>query len=510
MDIALSRKSCTIFDNVQNLISRDTVLKTRDKEQFIMRFQIKLLLLFLMLFVLSALLLFAFYNQIRNELTRSIQQDYENIVHSVHYSSSKLNSEKMPDQAFLNELIDSLKRNSKVKEISIISNNKEIIASSNPHKIGKYHELKDQIVVVRETFGKADTSGKHDQFSVTIPIERDKKIVGLVQTKIVVNDIESLIGNLFVKDSIIAIMLLSVIFILFFEAFRRLNKPVALLVAETKKIAEGERYEQIPFSKHDELGNLLVAFNTMAAKIEEQRQIEQKFRELERKALLSETAATLAHEIRNPLNCINLTVDVLIDTSKNENRESDYSLLVNIKKEVQHLNKMVGEFLAMGKPKPLILKEFPLHELVEEVNILIKRQLQEKNIEVLQFIDKSLRVVADKEQLRLVLLNLFLNAGSAIGDNGLIEITAQSNNGEILLNVKDNGCGIRDDDLPKIFEPYFTTRDDGTGLGLALVKRIVEDHGGTITAGNNESRGATFTITLNQMLGNNNGKSIDS
>jgi signal transduction histidine kinase len=191
-------------------------------------------------------------------------------------------------------------------------------------------------------------------------------------------------------------------------------------------------------------------------------------------------------------------------------KRQDYSLLVNIKKEVQHLNKMVGEFLAMGKPKPLILKEFPLHELVEEVNILIKRQLQEKNIEVLQFIDKSLRVVADKEQLRLVLLNLFLNAGSAIGDNGLIEITAQSNNGEILLNVKDNGCGIRDDDLPKIFEPYFTTRDDGTGLGLALVKRIVEDHGGTITAGNNESRGATFTITLNQMLGNNNGKSIDS
>lgn len=462
-----------------------------------MRFQIKLLILFLLLFILSASLLFLFYNQIKREITVAVQQDLENVIHSVHYSSQKLSNEKMPDQSFLKTFIDSVKINSKIQEVSIVGNNNQIVASSNPRKVGKHQLVNDQIVVVKEIFGREDSIGKHERYQVTIPIEREKKLVGLVQTSIVVNDVDSMMDNLFMKDTIIAVATLFLLFIIFYEVLRRLNRPVSLLVRASKRIAEGETYIQVQYKKKGELSNLVQAFNLMASRIEAQRVIETQYRDLERRAILSETAATLAHEIRNPLNCINLTVDVLIDSiSAGGGNESDRELLVNVKREVQRLNKMVTDFLAMGKPMPLSMSTFTLSDLADEVHLLIKRQLIDKKIEILIDIGNEQDIYADREQIRLVLLNLLLNAVAAIEISGQILLSAEIVGADMIIRVSDNGSGINESDLQNVFEPYFTTKIDGAGLGLALVKRIIEEHGGSISALNNLSCGMTFKIVI--------------
>jgi signal transduction histidine kinase len=462
-----------------------------------MRFQIKLLFLFLLLFILSASLLFLFYNQIKHEITAAVQQDLENVIHSVHYSSQKLSNEKMPDQSFLKTFIDSVKINSKIQEVSIVGNNNQIVASSNPHKVGKHQLVNDQIVVVKEIFGREDSTGKHERYQVTIPIERGNKLVGLVQTSIVVNNVDSMMDSLFMNDAIIAVITLFIIFIIFYEVLRRLNHPVSLLVRASKRIAEGEMYVQVQYKKKGELSNLVQAFNRMASRIEAQRVIETQYRDLERRAILSETAATLAHEIRNPLNCINLTVDELIDSnSAGKGNESDRELLVNIKCEVQRLNKMVTDFLAMGKPMPLSMSTFTLRDLADEVHLLIKRQLIDKKIEMLIDIGSGQEIYADREQIRLVLLNLLLNAVAATEKSGQILLGAEIDDADTILRVSDNGSGINENNLQKIFEPYFTTKADGAGLGLALVKRIVEEHGGSISASNNPSSGVTFKIII--------------
>lgn len=472
-----------------------------------MRFQIKLLILFLLLFIFSASLLLLFYNQIKREISISVQQDLENVIHSVHYSSRKLSNEKMPDQTFLNSFIDSLKNNSKIQEISIVGNNNQIVASSNPHKIGKHQQVNDQIVVVKETFGREDSVGKHERYQVTIPIEREKKLVGLVQTSIVVNSVDSMMDNLFMKYAVIAVTTLFLLFIIFYGAFHRMNRPVSMLIRASKRIAEGETYVQVQCEKRGELSNLVQAFNFMASRIEEQRVIETQYRDLERKAIFSETAATLAHEIRNPLNCINLTVDVLIDSvSAGGGNASDLELLVNVKHEVHRLNKMVTDFLAMGKPMPIFMAAFKLYELVDEVHLLIKRQLVDNEIELQINIDKEFDLHADREQMRLVFLNLLLNAIAAIGKSGKIIVNVKIDGGNTVVYVIDNGSGIKESDLQNVFEPYFTTKTDGAGLGLALVKRIVEEHCGSISVSNNPSRGVTFDVRIpnvKEMCGQN-------
>lgn len=458
-----------------------------------MRFHFKLLVLFLLLFIFSASLLILFYNQIRNEISNAVQQDLERIVHSVHFSSSNLSNEKKPDHAFLSHFIDSLKNNSKVQEISIAGNNNRIAASSNPRKVGNHQTVNDQIVIVKETFGSADSAGKHERYKVTVPIVRDKKLVGLVQTGIIINNVESIMNDLFLKDAVIAVIFLFLLFIVFYEAFRRLNLPVSQLVLASKRIAEGEKFVQVQYENKGELRKLIHAFNFMAEKIEEQRSIEEQYRDLERKAILSETAAILAHEIRNPLNCINLNVDVLID---NAPEGEDRDMLVTIKQEVQRLNKMVTDFLAMGKPMPLSKSIFRVLDLINEVAMLIKRQLTDNGIYHFIEVDQTLEIYADREQMRLVLLNLLLNAIQASNKSGRILLSSKATSCGTLIKVSDNGCGITKENLQKIFNSYFTTKADGAGLGLALVKRIVEKHSGTIKVESDLLNGTTFEICI--------------
>jgi nitrogen fixation/metabolism regulation signal transduction histidine kinase len=469
-----------------------------------MRFQTKLLIVFVLFFIIGVGLMLFFTIRSERKIIGQVETDVRNIVHTVHVSNQKLSAQQGPDREALEKFIEELKGNKAVREVSIVSSSRQIVASSNPKKVGQHRELDGKEVIVQEQFGIEDSAGRHNRYDVRIPIKRDNKIIGLVQTSVVVNDYRYLLQQLQVKNIFIATAALLFTFCATFIALWSINKPLRRLSIAAERVASGDLTVQLSDTDQneaDEVSRLTKSFNTMTQKLSAQKELEDKLRVFERRAILAEMASNLAHEIRNPLNLINLTADHLGHEFKPEGNEKlkTYSeLIASLKAEVQHLNKMVDEFLTIGRPSKLKKSKFTLRELFDQVQMLVKQQLIAKAISFSLSGPKDEILKADLEQMRLVVLNLLLNAIEAVSRNGsinvIIEIKREPKT--LILKIHDTGPGIPAENLELIFEAYFTNRPGGTGLGLALARRIVEEHGGTIAASNHPDGGAQFEILL--------------
>ena len=474
-----------------------------------MRFQTKLMLVFILL-LLSVVALMAWFNY-RNakRLLGEVEADLQEIVSTVHFSTRKLSSAQGPDREFLEKFIEEFKAKKGVKEVSIVSNRHEVIASSNPKRIGRQEmALSGKEIVVQEQFGVPDSlrdstreGGKRLRYEVRMPLIRDDRVIGLVQTSIALTDFRGLLREAYVKNIAIALAALLVACGLSFFILNRLNQPIRTLSAAAEKVAFGELTPVlIAGLGQDEMGRLAASFNGMIQKLAEQKVLEERLRTLERQAILAELASTLAHEIRNPLNLINLTADHLGDQFKptDADRGRDYQdLISSLKSEVKHLNHVVGDFLALGRPHRINKAEFHLDGLLAQVEVMVKQQLATKGVRYSVDCPEDLTVKADQEQVRLVVLNLLLNSIEAVRPGGHIRIRARpAIAGAIAVSVSDDGKGVEPANLEMIFEPYFTKRDGGTGLGLALARRIMEEHGGSIRAVNNPDGGLTMELDL--------------
>jgi signal transduction histidine kinase len=237
----------------------------------------------------------------------------------------------------------------------------------------------------------------------------------------------------------------------------------------------------------------------MTEGLRKQKELEERLRDMERRSILAETAATLSHEIRNPLNLINLTADHIGHQylpAAEDDRRAFLDLITNLKAQVQQLNRMVSNFLSIGKPMKIQKSAFHLDDLVLEVETLVKQQLVQKEISLRGEFPEGFQLYADQEQIRLVFLNLILNAIAAIDKKGAITLTAVGRANSSVVSVMDTGRGIPEESLPHIFEPYYSGRPGGTGLGLTLCHRIIEEHGGDLKAMNRPEGGMHFEITL--------------
>ena len=464
-----------------------------------LRFEHKLLLVFigLSLLLLAAVVTIAL--QFEARLIAETEKDIDQVVQTVHFSAQKLSAERGADLDELMRFIQEAKANRAVKEVSVIGSNEEVVASSNPSKVGQRRNLSRSEIVVREQFGVRDSSGHHLHYIVRVPLLRDNRVIGLVETSIFVDDIRYLLRQFYLRTLALSALVLLVIVAVAYVALRMLGRPLRDLTAAAARVAEGDLSVALVPSGADEVGRLADSFNAMTAKLAEQRLLEDRVRELERHALLTEMAASLAHEIRNPLNLINLTADHLsaqFKPQRNDQAKSFDDLIASLKDEVKHLNQMVGAFLQSGRPAKISKQRFPFAEIAAQVITLLKVPLAQKRVRVATDIDPRAELLADKEQLRLVLLNLVLNASQAVPEGGAISIAARQDGGAFAFSVSDDGPGLPPGSAERVFEPYVTGRPGGTGLGLALARRIVEQHGGTISAGDRPGGGARFKVNL--------------
>jgi signal transduction histidine kinase len=234
--------------------------------------------------------------------------------------------------------------------------------------------------------------------------------------------------------------------------------------------------------------------------LREVRIMEADTRRAERLASMGQLAAGVAHEIRNPLNA----VSIISQRLKNEfvphaDTDEYQSLLTTIRKEIDRISGIVTQFLRYARPQEITHTRVSAAKLMDDVILLIRDHAAATGAEISIDVPADLVCFCDSDQMKQALLNLLLNAVDAIRDNdgehGTISVWARRGSGDCLISITDTGGGIPQDVLERVFDPYFTTKDTGTGLGLSEVYRIITAHGGTITA-SNDGPGAMLMIRL--------------
>ena len=207
-------------------------------------------------------------------------------------------------------------------------------------------------------------------------------------------------------------------------------------------------------------------------------------------------AAVLSHEARNLLGALGTCVQIL---RRNPHiTRQDQELLDIIQTGSRRLNEIVSELSAFGRPKSPHFEEVDLHELVEQTSALIRRDDRCHSSIVIRhkFEPSSHKVKADRDQLGQILWHLFLNAVQAMGNQGQLRVETQKVGRKMKIAVRDTGPGIPPTVLSHIFEPLYSTKSGGVGLGLAIARRIIEQHGGQITVHSKDGKGTCFMVLL--------------
>ena len=228
----------------------------------------------------------------------------------------------------------------------------------------------------------------------------------------------------------------------------------------------------------------------------ELRSLREEVRRKEKLAALGGLAAGVAHEIRNPLSSIKGMASYL--GSKFDEKSADREAADVMIREVDRLNRVVGELLEFARPPGLQSKETDINELLRHSVKLVQKEAEAKNMEIrLELSEGPFTGFIDPDRFSQCLLNLFINALQAMESNGTLTVRSLPNeNGAIAVQIQDTGPGIKGENMAKIFDPYFTTKAKGTGLGLAIAHKIVEAHGGRIAVKNAPEGGALFSIHI--------------
>lgn len=227
--------------------------------------------------------------------------------------------------------------------------------------------------------------------------------------------------------------------------------------------------------------------------ITEKRAAVEKMAFTERMSAVGNMAAALAHEIGTPLGVISSSTEFLmLDLPENDPRREDLALILG---ETERIGGLVRNLLEFARPDPPVFEALDLRSVVERVGRLVRHSARNQSTGLVVESDGSTMVHGDANQLEQVLLNLAINALQALGKGGTIRMSLGGDASQVVLEVEDDGPGIAPEVAAGIFHPFFTTKSNGTGLGLAVAKRIVEEHRGSLSILERET-GATFQVRL--------------
>jgi signal transduction histidine kinase len=455
----------------------------------------------LSLLVLAMLTLFTLNQYAQNDLVSEIQESSQEISKAVQMSIEDLTSEA--ETSRLTEYLRKA-REKGINEINIINTDGEIIDSSDPEKIGKKREIKklEKGVHAAPRQGKGATVLSQKPYEVIVPVIVGDEQIGYVQINMLLDNIRDIQHANFIRRLFATCMIFAVGIALTIFLAKHYTAPIHNLVNDFKRVSAGDLSVTIPVTSGDEIGELADGFNNMVEKLREREVLEKRLNEAEHLSRVGQLASGIAHEIRNPLNYISLAIDHLkaeMLPKCGDKCEELTELTDKIKEEVRRANYMVLNFMNYGRPLKLRRTMLPYPELLAKILPVVGDRMAEQRIRIEQTIEEGLPPLwVDQELMRNCILNFLNNAAQAMNNGGTIHLGAdmEPDTRRIRLTFQDHGSGIREEDLDKIFQPYFTTKDVGIGLGLAITERIIKEHDGTISVTSRPGEGTTFTVLL--------------
>jgi two-component system, NtrC family, nitrogen regulation sensor histidine kinase NtrY len=283
-------------------------------------------------------------------------------------------------------------------------------------------------------------------------------------------------------------------------AAARFTRPVEDLAAAAREVASGNLRAHVQVTSTDEIGDLAEAFNRMTRDLLEQKE---RLIQSERVAAWRELARRLAHELKNPLFPLQLTVENLVRARQQSPavfeeifRESSATLLA----EIGNLKQIISRFSEFSKMPQPQFQPVVINDVVEGVVRLFQAQLETRESgKIACHLDLNARrepIAADPELLHRALSNLVLNAMDAMPEGGTLMLRTRDAEGRVRIEVADTGVGLTPEECERLFTPYYTSKHHGTGLGLAIVQSVISDHGGTISVQSQPEHGATFLVEL--------------
>src|SRR4030043_411017 len=397
------------------------------------------MMLFLSLILVSVLLFL--FSQSERALLTEIENQTAELSKAIQVGVEEVTSSGYTDEMRLQHYLQKLNAKG-LKEISIISNTDEIIASTNPMRVGEEVGPKKKEHIIKAELGEP-VSKEGKVYNVILPVVAGNEHYGYIHLTINAEDFSEILKSNII-DRIVATSLvfgLGILIAVFLSWMY--TRPIHNVVNAARRVAAGDlTLLNVTADRKDEIGELTQSFNFMVQKLREERALEEKLREAEHLSGIAQLAKGIAHEIRNPLNFISLSID--------------------------HLRKKFSP-----------------------------REQAEKDAIKIQYYDEGLpRLSLDPELIKTCLFNIILNAFQAMPSGGEITVGSRMSNGTATVIIADTGIGVSRENLSRLFDPFFSTKSTGLGLGLAMTKRVIEDHGGKGDFQTTEGKGSTVTISL--------------
>ncbi len=401
--------------------------------------------------------------------------------------------------------LDIYSQNEAVHDLFFVDAHNKVIIDYPISKEGRILPPEEQIkgeLLAKLKAGEPDTEirkrGADPILFLTFPLLQQERVLGFGRIEMSLNSAMDLLRRLefWGLSAVAAVLCIGLIFATYLS--KSVTKPIGELVEAASRVGQGDLTQRLNETDPDnEIGVLKNAFNRM---IEGIIRLEETQKRVERLETASQLAARMAHEIKNPLNSIGLIIDHVEDRygpSEASDREKFRQLSENMKTEIRRLNQIVEGFLQFAKPTALSRHITDLNNLAEETITLIEPQAEQQHVRLRRDMQKGLpKVMADYGQLRQALLNILINALQAMPDGGDLLVSSSNGSGDVRVTITDTGCGIPPENLPKLFDPYFTTKVRGFGLGLATVERVIQEHGGHIFVASEPETGTSFTLSL--------------
>ncbi len=290
----------------------------------------------------------------------------------------------------------------------------------------------------------------------------------------------------------IAILVMVLVALISHRIGKNITEPITDLVGFTEQVAEGNLDEQCEIKTQDEIGDLAIAFNQMTQDLKQSRD---KLLQSERLATAGKMSTSFAHEIRNPLSSMRMLSQMLLQKPlvSDEQRQS----LEYILEEIERIDTIVKGLMDFARPTTLNLERQSLVPVLQSVLALMEANLTHHQIQLYLELDAKLPDFEfDSDKIKQAFMNVVLNAMEAMPEGGTIAVSVFKQEDSVCIKVVDTGAGIPEEDIEHLFEPFFTRKTKGTGLGLANVKRILEEHAGTVEIDSVLGEGTTVLMWL--------------